>query len=288
MTAGTDRAGADSAGGAVRPSRAPRDRSGIPPVLLAPAAFGLLFLIVPLVGLIVRAPWTDLPDQLGREIVRDALMRSIYTASMATLISLFLGIPIAVLLAHGRFRGRGLVRALVTVPLVLPPVVGGVALFAALGRRGVIGEPIHDWTGWSLPFTTNAVIVAETFVAMPFLIIAVEGALRGADPRFTEAAATLGATRWYAFRRVTLPQVMPGVAAGAVLCWARALGEFGATVTFAGSLEGRTMVMPSAVYRELEAGRPDTAIALSLVLMTISVVVLASLREHWITPARTR
>jgi molybdate transport system permease protein len=216
------------------------------------------------------------------------LMRSIYTASMATLISLFLGIPIAVLLAHGRFRGRGLVRALVTVPLVLPPVVGGVALFAALGRRGVIGEPIHDWTGWSLPFTTNAVIVAETFVAMPFLIIAVEGALRGADPRFTEAAATLGATRWYAFRRVTLPQVMPGVAAGAVLCWARALGEFGATVTFAGSLEGRTMVMPSAVYRELEAGRPDTAIALSLVLMTISVVVLASLREHWITPARTR
>jgi molybdate transport system permease protein len=235
----------------------------------------------------VRAPWTQLPHELRQPVVRDALERSLYTASMATLIALVLGIPVAVLLAHGRFRGRGLVRALVTVPLVLPPVVGGVALFAALGRRGVIGQPFYNWTGYSLPFTVNAVIVAETFVAMPFLIIAVEGALRGADPRFAEAAATLGATRWYAFRRVVLPQVMPGVAAGAVLCWARALGEFGATVTFAGSLEGRTMVMPSAVYRELEAGRSDTAIALSLVLMTISVIVLASLREHWITPTRT-
>lgn len=288
MTTGTELAEAGSAKRTARPPRPPRERSGVPPLLIAPAALGLVFLIIPLLGLIIRAPWSELPDQLGREIVRDALMRSLYTASMATLISLLLGIPIAVVLAHGRFRGRGLVRALVTVPLVLPPVVGGVALFTALGRKGVIGEPIHDWTGWSLPFTTNAVIVAETFVAMPFLIIAVEGALRGADSRFTEAAATLGATRWYAFRRVTLPQIMPGVAAGAVLCWARALGEFGATVTFAGSLEGRTMVMPSAVYRELEAGRPGTAISLSLVLMTISVIVLASLREHWISPAKTR
>ncbi|GAA0631124.1 ABC transporter permease [Sporichthya brevicatena] len=288
MSISTESERAGPVGGGARPPRAPRERSGIPPLLLAPAGIGLVFLIIPLVGLMVRAPWTELPDQLGREIVRDALARSMYTASMATLLSLLLGVPIAVVLAHGRFRGRGLVRALVTVPLVLPPVVGGVALFAALGRRGVIGQHVHDWTGYSLPFTTNAVIIAETFVAMPFLIIAVEGALRGADPRFTEAASTLGATRWYAFRRVTLPQVMPGIAAGAVLCWARALGEFGATVTFAGSLEGRTMVMPSAVYRELEAGHPDTAIALSLVLMVISVVVLASLREHWISPGRTR
>lgn len=288
MITGTDHVGAGSGTGTGRPPRPPRERSGVPPLLLVPAAIGLLFLITPLIGLILRAPWTELPDQLGREIVRDALARSLYTASIATLISLLLGIPIAVVLAHGRFRGRGLVRALVLVPLVLPPVVGGVALFTALGRKGVIGEPIHDWTGWSLPFTTNAVIVAETFVAMPFLIIAVEGALRGADPRYTEAAATLGASRWYAFRRVTLPQIMPGIAAGAVLCWARALGEFGATVTFAGSLEGRTLVMPSAVYRELEAGRSDTAIVLSLVLMIICVVVLASLREHWISPAKAR
>jgi molybdate transport system permease protein len=284
----TDHAEAGSATSAARRSRPPRERSGIPPILLAPAALGLFFLIIPLVGLMIRAPWTQLPDELSKEIIRDALFRSIYTASMATVLAMFLGIPIAVVLAHGRFRGRGLVRALVTVPLVLPPVVGGVALFTALGRKGVIGEPIDDWTGYSLPFTVNAVIIAETFVAMPFLIIAVEGALRGADPRYAEASATLGATRWYTFRRVTLPQVMPGIAAGAVLCWARALGEFGATVTFAGSLEGRTMVMPSAVYRELEAGRSDTAIALSLVLMSISVLVLASLREHWISPASTR
>lgn len=288
MSTPTDLAVAGSAQRAARPPRPPKERSGIPPLLLAPAGIGLVFLIIPLVGLLIRAPWTQLPDELSKPLIHDALVRSLYTASMATVVALFLGIPIAVVLAHGRFRGRGLVRALVTVPLVLPPVVGGVALFAALGRKGVIGEPIDNWTGYSLPFTTNAVIVAETFVAMPFLIIAVEGALRGADMRYTEAAATLGATRWYAFRRVTLPQVMPGIAAGAVLCWARALGEFGATVTFAGSLEGRTMVMPSAVYRELEAGRPDTAIALSLVLMTISVAVLASLREHWISPAGTR
>jgi molybdate transport system permease protein len=255
--------------GAVRPPRPPRQRSGIPPILLLPAAIGLAFLVVPLIGLMVRAPWTTLPDRLSDPVVREALKLSLYTATMATLISLVLG----------------MVRALVTVPLVLPPVVGGVALLSALGRRGVIGEHIYDWTGYSLPFTTNAVIVAETFVAMPFLIIAVEGALRGADPRYAEAAATLGATRWYTFRRVTLPQVMPGIAAGAVLCWARALGEFGATVTFAGTFPGRTMVMPSAVYRALETD-PEAAIVLSLVLLAVSLVVLASLRDRWISPSR--
>lgn len=285
MTRATNEHGTGNAIGAARPPRPPRQRSGIPPVLLLPAAIGLAFLVLPLIGLMVRAPWTTLPDRLSDPVVREALKLSLYTATMATLISLVLGIPIAVVLAQGRFRGRGLVRALVTVPLVLPPVVGGVALLSALGRRGVIGEHIYDWTGYSLPFTTNAVIVAETFVAMPFLIIAVEGALRGADPRYAEAAATLGATRWYTFRRVTLPQVMPGIAAGAVLCWARALGEFGATVTFAGTFPGRTMVMPSAVYRALETD-PEAAIVLSLVLLAVSLVVLASLRDRWISPSR--
>ncbi len=267
-----------------RTSRPPQQRSGIPPVLLLPAALGMAFLFVPLLGLLVRAPWTTLPERLRDPLVLEALRLSLYTATMATLISLVLGVPIAVVLAQGRFRGRGLVRALVTVPLVLPPVVGGVALLAALGRKGVIGQHIHEWTGYSLPFTTNAVIVAETFVAMPFLIIAVEGALRGSDTRYAEAAATLGATRWTTFRRVTLPLVMPGVAAGAVLCWARALGEFGATVTFAGSLPGVTLVMPSAVYRALETD-PEAAIVLSLVLLAVSIVVLASLRDRWISPS---
>lgn len=288
MTTGTEYAGAGSAERAARPPRPARERSGIPPVLLLPALVGLTFLLLPMIGLVLRAPWTTLDDELRDPLVREALKLSLYTASMSTLISLVLGVPIAVVLAQGRFRGRGLIRALVTVPLVLPPVVGGVALLTALGRKGVVGERIYDWTGYSLPFTTNAVIVAETFVAMPFLIIAVEGALRGADTRYAEAAATLGATRWYTFRRVTLPQVMPGVAAGAVLCWARALGEFGATVTFAGSLEGKTMVMPSAVYRTLERGDPNAAIVLSLVLMAVSILVLASLRERWISPSSAR
>ena len=181
--------------------------------------------------------------------------------------------------------GARLLRAAVTVPLVLPPVVGGVALFAALGRRGLVGRPLDEAFGITLPFTTAAVVVAETFVAMPFLVIAVEGALRGADRRYDEAAATLGASRWYTFRRVTLPLVAPGVAAGAVLCWARALGEFGATITFAGNFPGTTRTMPIEVYLTLQQD-PAAAVALSLVLLVVSVAVLAGLRERWLDVAR--
>jgi molybdate transport system permease protein len=168
----------------------------------------------------------------------------------------------------------------VTVPLVLPPVVGGVALLLVLGRRGLIGRHLYEWFGVSLPFTTAGVVIAEAFVAMPFLVISVEGALRGADPRYEEAAATLGASRWLTFRRVTLPSVMPGVIAGAVLCWARALGEFGATITFAGNFPGKTTTMPLAVYLALETD-PEDAIVLSLVLLFVSVAVLAALRDRW-------
>ena len=168
------------------------------------------------------------------------------------------------------------------MPLVLPPVVGGVALLLVLGRRGLVGQYLYDWFGVSLPFTTAGVVVAEAFVAMPFLVIAVEGALRGADPRYEEAAATLGASRWLTFRRVTLPSIAPGVVAGTVLCWARALGEFGATITFAGNFPGRTTTMPLAVYLALETD-PGAAIVLSLVLLVVSVVVLVSLRDRWIS-----
>jgi len=196
-------------------------------------------------------------------------------------ICLVLGVPLAWLLARVRFRGRRLVRALVIVPLVLPPVVGGVALLMALGRRGLVGSWLYDTFGVSLPFTTAGVVVAEAFVAMPFLVISVEGALRAADPRYEEAAATLGATGWTAFRRVTLPLIAPGVAAGAVLCWARALGEFGATITFAGNYPGRTQTMPLAVYLALETD-PAAAIVLSLVLLTLSVAVLVLLRDRWL------
>ncbi len=250
--------------------------------LLIPAVLGIAFLVLPMVGLLIRAPWSDLFERLAEPKVGQALRLSLLTATMATIVSMFLGIPIAWVLARSRIRGRSILRALVTVPLVLPPVVGGVALFLVLGRRGIIGGWIYDNFGFSLPFTTAAVVIAETFVAMPFLVISVEGALRAADARFEDAAATLGAGGWSTFRRVTLPLVAPGIAAGAVLCWARALGEFGATITFAGNFPGTTQTMPLAVYLALQ-NDPQAAIVLSLVLLAVSLATLALLRERWLT-----
>ncbi|GGT45586.1 ABC transporter permease [Streptomyces althioticus] len=265
------------------PRKARRPRApgrGVPLALLAPALIGLAFLLVPLLALVVRAPWSDLPEQLTSPAVWDALRLSLVCATTATALSLVVGVPLAWLLARTDFPGRSLVRALVTLPLVLPPVVGGVALLLALGRNGVVGRWLDEWFGVTLPFTTAGVVLAETFVALPFLVISVEGTLRAADPRFEEAAATLGASRFTAFRRVTLPLIAPGVAAGAVLAWARALGEFGATITFAGNFPGRTQTMPLAVYLALQ-NDPAAAIALSLVLLAVSVAVLAGLRDRW-------
>ncbi|WP_169989065.1 molybdate ABC transporter permease subunit [Microbispora sp. H10836] len=248
--------------------------------LLVPALVGLAFLVLPLAGLLARAPWQSLPQRLAEPLVLEALRLSLVTATIATAVCLLLGVPLAWLLARTTLPGRRVLRALVTVPLVLPPVVGGVALLLVLGRRGLAGQWLYEAFGVSLPFTTTGVVVAEAFVAMPFLVIAVEGALRAADQRYEEAAATLGASRWTVFRRVTLPMVAPGVLAGAVLCWARALGEFGATITFAGNFPGRTQTMPLAVYLALETD-PDAAIVLSLVLLAVSVIVLAGLRDRW-------
>ena len=251
--------------------------------LLVPAGAALVFLVLPLAGLVVRAPWASLPRRLAQPGVLTALRLSLQTASLATVVCVLLGVPLAWLLARVEFPGRRVLRALVTVPLVLPPVVGGVALLLVFGRRGLLGAWLDTTFGVTLPFSTTAVVVAEAFVAMPFLVIAVEGALRGADTRYEEAAATLGAGRWLAFRRVTLPLVAPGVAAGAVLSWARALGEFGATITFAGNYPGSTQTMPLAVYLSLEQGDLDAAVVLSLVLLTVSVGILAGLRDRWIT-----
>ncbi|MFB4297349.1 ABC transporter permease [Actinomadura sp. NTSP31] len=257
-------------------------RSGRPPwFLLLPALAGLAFLVLPLAGLLARAPWSTLGTRLGQGQVLEALRLSLVTATISTGVCLLLGVPLAWVLARASFPGLRLVRALVTVPLVLPPVVGGVALLLALGRRGLVGAWLDSAFGITLPFTTAGVVLAETFVAMPFLVISVEGALRAADLRYEEAAATLGAGRWTVFRRVTLPLVAPGVAAGAVLCWARALGEFGATITFAGNFPGRTQTMPLAVYLALQ-NDPQAAIVLSLVLLAVSVAVLAALRDRWV------
>ncbi|MDT3397976.1 molybdate ABC transporter permease subunit [Streptomyces sp. B1866] len=267
-------------GGARRQLRA-RTRSWAPLPLLVPALLGLAFLLLPLAALLIRTPWRDLPGQLTGGVWQ-ALRLSLVTATAATAVCLVLGVPLAWLLARADFPGRRLVRALVTLPLVLPPVVGGVALLLALGRGGVAGRWLDSAFGVTLPFTTAGVVVAEAFVAMPFLVISVEGTLRAADPRYEEAAATLGASRLTAFRRVTLPLIAPGVAAGAVLAWARALGEFGATITFAGNFPGRTQTMPLAVYLALQSD-PAAAIALSLVLLAVSVAVLAGLRDRWLT-----
>ncbi len=243
------------------------------------ATVALAFLVLPLIALLIRAPWRSLPHLLSGQGVGDALRLSLISASAATAISLAVGVPLAWVLARATFRGRSIVRAFVLLPLVLPPVVGGVALLLAFGRRGVIGE--HFSSMFTLPFTTGGVIVAETFVAMPFLVITVEGALRSADGRLESAAATLGAGRWLTFRRVTLPLIAPAVLAGAVLCWARALGEFGATITFAGNFPGKTQTLPIGTYVALQTD-PDSAIALSLVLLAVAVVILVSLRERWL------
>ena len=269
-------------------SGAPRRRRERAPLPLAvPAAIAVAFLVLPLVGLLVRAPWSRLGELLAESSALDALRLSLLTATAATALSLFFGVPLAWVLARSRSSAVRVLRALVTLPLVLPPVVGGVALLLAFGRRGVLGQYLDLWFGLSLPFTTVGVVLAETFVAMPFLVVSVEGAFRTADHGLEEAAATLGSCPYATFRRVTIPLILPSVAAGSVLCWARALGEFGATITFAGNRPGVTQTMPLAVYQAFQTS-PDAAIALSLVLLLVSITVLALLREWWLRPGDAR
>jgi len=252
----------------------------VPLVLALPALIALLFLLLPLAGLIIRAPWAEAAEVLNRRSAILALRLSLITASVAALITVVIGVPLAWLLARPTLPGAGLLRALVTVPLVLPPVVGGVALFSLLGRSGLLGRPLYDVTGFAFPFTPYAVVLAQVFVALPFLVLAVEGALRAADRRYEEAAATLGANPLTVFSRVTLPLVAPGIAAGAVLAWARALGEFGATITFAGNFPGTTRTMPLEVYLAQETD-PGAALLLSVLLLAVSVCVLVLLRDRW-------
>ena len=263
-------------------TRRVRQRPPLALVFLGGAAT-LLFL-VPLAGLVSRIPWGELTDLLRSDVVVDALRLSLITSVAAAALSLVFGVPLAWLLAHVRFPGKRVLRAVVLLPMVLPPVVGGAALLFGLGRRGLVGGPVYDATGFLLPFSTWGVIVANTFVAMPFLVLTVEGALRSLDGRYEAAASTLGASRLTVFRRVTLPLIAPSLTAGIVLAWARALGEFGATITFAGNLQGRTQTLPLAVFVALESDR-DAAVAISLVLVAVSLVVLVGLRDRWWQPS---
>lgn len=252
-----------------------------PPLpLIVLGSLGVAFFAIPLVGLLWRTPWSDLPQIVASPVVTEALWLSLVSSVAATAIALVVGVPLAWLLARVEFPGRRLVRGLVLVPLVLPPVVGGAALLFALGRRGLVGEPLYEYTGLVLPFSLWGVVLATTFVAMPFLVITVEGALRNLDQRYEGAAASLGAGRWTVLRRVTLPMVGPSILAGLVLTWARAFGEFGATVTFAGNLQGRTQTLPLAVFVALESDRA-VALAISLLMVVVSLIVLIGLRDRW-------
>jgi molybdate transport system permease protein len=254
---------------------------GVPAGLVVPAAAGLGLVVVPLVALLQRAPWSQMGSELRSAEVGQALRLSLACSAGAVMVSVVLGVPLAWILARVAFPGRSLVRALVTLPLVLPPVVGGVALLSAFGRRGLLGAHLGSLPGFPLPFTTRAVVVAEAFVALPFVVLTAEAGLRQVDGRYEDAAATLGARPWRRFWTVTVPLAGPSLAAGAALAWARALGEFGATITFAGNLPGRTRTLPAAVYAGLQS-RPEGAIALSLALLAVSLIVLVALRGRWL------
>jgi molybdate transport system permease protein len=254
--------------------------------LVIPAAIAVLFIAVPLIGLLVHVDWSTLPAQLLSTDVLTALRLSLECSIIAVAISLVIGVPLAYLLARSSLPGRRVIRGLVTLPLVLPPVVGGIALQTALGTTTPIGTVLHHF-GIILPFSTAGAAIAEAFVGFPFLVITVEAGLRQRDDHFEEVAATLGARPWRRFLRVSLPLAAPSIAAGAALCWARALGEFGATITFAGSYPGTTETLPIAAYSSFEgSGQVGTAITLSLVLLAISILVLVVLRDRWLGALR--
>jgi molybdate transport system permease protein len=243
-------------------------------------AIGALLFAVPLAALLVRVPWDEALGQLWSPEAATALRLSVTCSLCATALSVILGVPVSWILVRTNLPGRSLLRAITTLPVVLPPVVGGVALLLAFGRGGFLGRFLDEALGIRLPFSTPGVLLAETFVAMPFLILTMSGALQSADVRVEEAARTLGAGPWTVFWRITIPQVRPSLLAGAVLCWARALGEFGATITFAGNLPGSTQTLPLAVYVALE-NNPEAAITLSLVLLAVSLSILIGLRRQW-------
>ena len=263
-------------------SRAARrtDRA-LPLPALALAAIAIAFFALPLAGLMSRAPWSDAVSILRTRAVQQALRLSIICSLCATALSALFGLPLAWLLARRRFFGRSVVRALCTLSMVLPPVVGGVALLLALGRRGLVGQWLDRWFDVRLPFTSAAVVVAQTFVAMPFFIVTVEAAIRQADRGHDDAARTLGASSWSSFRRVTLPAIRSALVAGAVLSWARAFGEFGATITFAGSYPGRTETLPLSVYLALDNNLKQ-AMVLALLMVAVSFAVLVALRDRWL------
>lgn len=250
-------------------------------VVITLSAIAVAFFAIPLVGMARRVAWSTLATDLTSPEALGALRLSIVCSVSATVLAVVFGLPLSWVLARVPFRGKALVRALILLPLVLPPVVGGIALLSAFAKRGMIGSHLYDWFGIQFTFSPAGVVLAETFVALPFFVITVEAALRSMDMRYEQVALSLGATRWTAFRRVTVPLVLPSLIAGGILSWARALGEFGATITFAGNVGGRTRTLPLAVYLFLES-KPETAFALSLLMLAVSMCVLIAMRGRWL------
>lgn len=262
----------------MRPSRTLNGPRGF----FAIAILCATLIALPLVALAIRVPWSTFFSSLSSETATTALFLSLRTSLISTSLAIITGLPLAWLLAHRNFRGIALVRALCVLPMVLPPVVGGVALLYAFGAKGVIGSALNDWFDIRLAFTQTAAVLAQYFVAVPFFIVVMESAFQQFDQRLAQAARTLGAGPWRTFVTVTLPVVRPALIAGVVLTWARALGEFGATITFAGNTAGRTQTLPLAIYMAFENG-DDQALVLSFIMMTVSFVVLVLLRQHWIS-----
>ena len=264
-----------------RPVQNARGVGTVPRLLYLPAALGFTLLIAPVLGLVLRADWASVPVAVTSPEALSALGLSLQTALTATALCALVGVPLALVIARSGPRLAGLLRALTTLPLVMPPLVGGIALLYLLGRNGLVGGVLDLAFGIRIPFTTAAVVIAQSFVALPFLVIAVEGALRTAGRRFETVAATLGAGRWTVFTRITLPLILPGLVSGTVLCFARALGEFGATALFAGNAAGVTRTMPLAIYTAFNGAgvSQDSAVALSLLLIVVAVVILLFLRS---------
>ena len=261
------------------------DRPGLPRWLAIPAALAIAFLTIPLIGLLVTLPWARLPDLLVTESARTALWLSLRTCTVSMVLSVVLGLPLALYLSRLSGRSAFVVRTLSLLPMVLPPVVAGLVLLVTLGRRGLVGQYL-DQVDITIGFTTTAVVIAQTFVSMPFFVVAVEGALRTLDPDHDVVAATLGAAPTMVLRRVTLPMVLPAIVNGAAMAFARSLGEFGATLTFAGSLQGTTRTMPLEIYLQRESDL-DGALALAFVLIVVAVVLMgvsAALQRRWSHP----
>lgn len=258
---------------ATKVRRHPPLAPGIPPAAIGVALLAAVFFVLPFIALLTGINWADLPELLTSQSALDALWLSLRTSVVSTLLCIVLGVPLALVLARTDFVGRSLLRAIVLVPLVIPPVVAGIILTEAFGRRGLIGEHLSA-LGIDIAFSTAAVVLAQTFVALPFMVTSLESHLVSSGQHYERLAQSLGASKWRTFRTITIPLLRPGLISGAVLTFARALGEFGATITFAGSLQGTTRTMPLEIYLTRETD-PDAAVALSLVLILVAVVVIA-------------